>query len=118
MKKILVVDDERPLARALELKLTHSGFEVTVAYNGNEALELIDKNNFDLAILDLVMPEVDGFTVLEKLKNKKSKLKVIVCSNLSQDEDVAKATELGAVGFFIKSDTPLAEVVESVNKFI
>ena len=115
-KKILVVDDEKPLARALELKLTNAGFLVSVAHDGEMAFELIKKETFDLIILDLVMPKMDGFTVIEKAKALKVTAPIIVLSNLSQKEDEEKVLKLGANHFFIKSDVPISEVVEKVKQ--
>ena len=87
MTKVLVVDDERPLAKALELKLSREGYETTVAFNGEEAIETLSKGSFDLIRLDLVMPKVDGFQVLADINKQAYKLKVIVTSNLGQEED-------------------------------
>ena len=114
-KKILIIEDEKPMARALEIKLTHAGFAAKAVFNGEEGVGLFQKENFDLIILDLVMPKLDGFKVLEALKEKKIKTPVIVLTNLGQPEDEKRARELGAVGFFIKSNTPIAEIVERVS---
>lgn len=118
MKKILVVEDEKPIAKAMELKLNGSGFEAKVAFNGKEALELLKKEKFDLVILDLIMPEMDGFETLVEIKKRGIKTKVIVSSNLSQEEDFKKSKQLGAVDFFIKSDTPISEIVENIKKYL
>ena len=117
-KKILIVDDEKPLAKALELKLSHAGFETHVANNGEDAINALKKESFSLMLLDLIMPKMDGFKVLEEMKKLKKKPPVIVLSNLSQSEDMDKAKKLGAKGFFIKSDTSLAEVVKQVNTYL
>src|SRR3989339_1708751 len=114
-KRILIAEDEKPMASALGLKLTSAGFEITLVYDGEAAVEAAKKTPFDLIILDLVMPVKDGFYVLEELKRLKIATKVIVSSNLSQEEDIKRAKELGASDYFIKSDTPLAEIVEKVK---
>lgn len=114
-KRILIVEDERPLSHALEMKLGHQGYETRVLTNGAEALALLDKEHFDLVLLDLIMPVMDGFAVLTELKNRKNKTPVIVLSNLGQDEDRAKTKELGAVDYFVKSNTPIADVVARVK---
>jgi len=114
-KRILIADDERPLAHALELKLTKNGFEVAVAENGAKAIEMLDAGVYDLLLLDLIMPEKSGFDVLEHLKAKGSKMPVIVLSNLGQADDEAKASELGAKEFLVKSNTPLSVIVERVS---
>lgn len=116
-KRILIVEDERPLSHALELKLQHEGFSVIVATNGQECLDLVDKEKFDVLLLDLIMPVMDGFQVLEALKTKtNSPSAVFVLSNLSQHEDEARVLALGAKKFFIKSDTPLTTIVNEVRK--
>ncbi|MBT6757368.1 MAG: response regulator, partial [Candidatus Jacksonbacteria bacterium] len=67
-KRILIVEDEKPMGHALELKLESEGFEVSTASNGVEALEVLEKETFNLVLLDLVMPKKDGFEVLTELK--------------------------------------------------
>jgi DNA-binding response OmpR family regulator len=115
-KKVLIVEDERPLSHALELKLGHEGFEVTVASNGRECLDLIGSQHFDVVLLDLIMPEMDGFQVLTELKQQEQMPAVFVLSNLSQKEDADRVLALGAKKFFIKSDTSLTTIVEEVKK--
>lgn len=113
--KILIAEDEVPAAKVLGLKLQSSGYEVVLAHDGEEAFRLIQSTKFDLIILDLIMPKHDGFWVLEQLKKINSVTPVIVLSNLSQEEDLIKAKNLGAKDYFIKSDIPLAEVVKKVE---
>jgi DNA-binding response OmpR family regulator len=115
-KKILIVEDEKPLSHALELKLAHEGFTVTVASNGRECLELIESQSFDVVLLDLIMPEVDGFQVLEQIQKKPNGPAVFVLSNLSQSEDEQRVLALGARKFFIKSDTSLTTIVDEVKQ--
>lgn len=117
-KRILIAEDEKPMANALKVKLTSKGYEVVNAFSGQEALDSIKKENFNLILLDLVMPEKDGFEVLELLQKQKIKTPIVVSSNLSQAEDVKKAKDLGAKDFFIKSDTPINKVVEYVEKYL
>lgn len=115
-KRVLIAEDEKPLNHALSLKLTHEGYEVSSAFDGQEALGLIEKSKFDLLLLDLIMPNVDGFAVLKYLKDKEIKLPTIVLSNLGQPEDKSRSEELGAEGFFIKSDIALSDIVTLVNE--
>ena len=114
-KAILIVEDEKPMARALELKLTKEGFDAQSVYDGEAAIEILQKQKFDFILLDLVMPKADGFKVLEAIGKMKIKTPVIVLSNLAQQEDTQKAKELGAQEFFVKSNVPLAEVVDYIN---
>jgi two-component system, chemotaxis family, sensor kinase CheA len=116
VKRVLIIEDERPLAHALELKLTHEGLETTVATNGKEGFDLIREGSFDVVLLDMMMPVMDGFQVLEELKNLSGKRPVvIVLSNLSQREDESRVIEAGAAKYFIKSDTPLSVIVDEVK---
>jgi DNA-binding response OmpR family regulator len=117
-KNILIAEDEKPMAKALELKLTKEGFNVSVAYDGEEALNLIAKKKFDLMLLDIMMPKVDGFSVLTKLNEEKLKLPVIVSSNLSQVEDIERAKSLGAVDFLVKSNVTLAEIIQKIKAIL
>jgi len=117
-KKILVADDETSMAKALDLKLSRAGFEVSVAHDGETAFDLAQKNTFDIILLDLVMPKLDGFSVLQKLKEADIKTPVIILSNLSQEEDEKRVKGLGALDFFVKSNTPIVEIVEKVKKML
>lgn len=114
-KKILIIEDEKSLARALEIKLSREGFEIVNTYNGETALPLLETEKFSLILCDLMMPRVDGFKVLEFIRDKKISTPVIILTNLSQPEDEKRARELGAVGFFIKSDTPLSKITEIIK---
>lgn len=114
-KRVLIIEDERPLAHALELKLTHEGFSVQTAENGQVGLDLIKTGNFDIVLLDVMMPVLDGFEVLESVKDMPNKPVFFVLSNLSQPIDADRMKTLGAKKYFIKSDTPLATIVEEVK---
>lgn len=113
--KILIAEDEKLLAKALVIKLTKAGFDVTETHNGQEALKETESTTFDLILIDLVMPQFDGFHFLTEFKNNGGKTPVVVLSNLGQDEDIKKAKKLGAIDFFIKSNTPLSKILELVN---
>jgi two-component system, OmpR family, alkaline phosphatase synthesis response regulator PhoP len=114
-KRILIVEDERPIAKAIELKLNKSGFFAKAVFNGREGLEELERETYDLVLLDILMPEVDGFGFLEKLKEKGNQVKVIVTSNLSQTEDVERAKQMGAVDFLVKSNISLSGILEKVK---
>lgn len=117
-KKILIIEDEEALANALRLKLSSVGYNVTVAIDGGEGQNQALNNAFDLILLDLILPVMDGFTVLAKLQEKGIKIPVIILSNLSQQEDMEKAKNLGAVEFLVKSDIQLSQVLEYIKKFL
>lgn len=116
LKKILVVEDETPYLHALVLKLRKSGYEVEGANNGADAMKFLKENKFDLLLLDLVMPDVNGFVILEDLKKRWIKLSTIVLSNLSQEEDKQKISSYKVVDFIEKMDTTIVSIVAKVNK--
>lgn len=114
-KRILIVEDERPLAHALELKFSHEGYETITASNGQEGLDKANTEKFDIILLDLIMPQLDGFEFMEQLKHKTP---VIILSNLGQDEDKERAKELGAIGYYVKSNTPITEIIKTVKSTV
>lgn len=116
--KILIAEDDEPISKAMELKLKKSGFDPTMAVDGFGVIDAVSKDNFDLIILDLMMPVKNGFETLEELQKKGNKTPIIVSSNLSQEEDFEKAKKLGAVDYFVKSEKSIAEIVESIEKFL
>jgi len=117
-QKILIIEDEKTLSKALELKLSLSGFAVTTALNGEDGVALLLKESFSLILLDLIMPKMDGFAVLTILKEHNIETPVIILSNLSQESDMRRTEELGAKEFFIKSNTPIMTIVERVIEIL
>ncbi len=106
------------MAKAMEIKLTKAGFNVTVVLNGDDGLLELERDVYDLVILDILMPVVDGWRVLEEIKEKDIKVKVIVISNLSQPEDKKRAMELGASDYMVKTESSLANIVDRVRSFL
>lgn len=117
VKHILIAEDEEAYSRVLKYKLEDEGFTVSTAINGVEALKGAQNKKPDLLLLDLIMPVMDGFEVLEKWSKDAvlKKIPVIVLSNLGQEEDIKRTTALGAKDYFIKTDMELVKVVEKVR---
>lgn len=114
--KVLVVEDDQFLRKIYEVKLSDEGFNVKIAVDGEEGIKLALDFKPDVILLDLIMPKLNGFEVLEKLKGKeKIKTPIYVLSNLGQDSDVEKAKELGAEGYLVKAVTPINEVVRTIR---
>ena len=120
MNKILIVEDEEFLVRALKDNLESEGYSVDTAVDGGEALERIKKSKPNIILLDLLMPKKDGFYVLAEVKkNPEWKLiPIIVLSNLGGDENIKKALEMGADDYFVKSQHPIEEVIEKVKEYL
>lgn len=115
-KKVLIVEDERLIVKPLAMKLELSGFKVSIAYDGGEALDLMAKEKFDIVLLDLMMPKVGGFDVLAELNKRGDETPVIIASNLNQEKDVSKALELGVTSYYVKSDISLDEIVGKIKE--
>ena len=114
-KQVLIVEDEKPLARALALKLAHEGIGATVASNGEECLRILDEKHIDVMLLDMMMPVMDGFQVLDEVSKRENKPVIFALSNLSVHDDQSKVLGMGARKYFIKSDTPLSTIVEEIK---
>lgn len=116
-KKILIVEDDEFLRSLAAKRLEKDGFEVAVAVDGETAVGAAKETRPDLVVLDLLLPGMDGFEVLEKLKadeNLKA-VPVIVFSNLGQREDIDRANYLGAANFLVKSNFTLDDLLEKIR---
>ena len=115
---LLVAEDDQFYANLYRTKLEKEGFGVVTAANGKETLELLKQHHPNLIILDLVMPEMDGFEVLKKIKEEKDlkDVPVIILSNLGQQEDIDRAQALGVFKYIIKSNVSIHQMVESVEE--
>ncbi|OHA79474.1 MAG: hypothetical protein A2747_01065 [Candidatus Yonathbacteria bacterium RIFCSPHIGHO2_01_FULL_44_41] len=116
-KIILVVEDEDPMQLVLRDILTVEGYVVLEAKNGIEGLEIAFREHPDLILLDILMPKMDGLEMLKKLREDEwgKKVPVIVLTNLSDNEDVAKAVEEDVFEYFVKTDIKIAEVIERIR---
>lgn len=116
MKKIIFIEDEPALQHALTVVLNDAGYQVVSALDGEIGLGLIKKEKPDLVLLDLILPKMDGFQVLEMIRKdpETAKLPVIILSNLEENSDINRALELGATTYLLKTNYRLEEVVEKV----
>ena len=117
-KKILIIEDEITLQKALTEYLKEEKFEVVSALDGEEGLVLVEAQMPDLILLDIILPKIDGFKVLEEIKkNEKTKnIPVILLTNLESAEDIQKAFEKGATTYLVKSDYKLEDVVKKIKE--
>ena len=113
MYNILIVDDDKEIVKALEIYLKREGYNVTKAYDGIQALSILETKEIHLIILDIMMPNKDGLETLEELRRTKS-IPVIVTSAKSEDYDKIAGLELGADDYITKPFNPL-ELVARVN---
>ncbi|MDQ3099386.1 MAG: response regulator [bacterium] len=120
MKKILIAEDDTFLARAYEMRLKKSNFEVKIALNGEEVFKILPVFLPDLILLDLIMPVKDGYEVLKELKASPEwkDIPVIISSCLSQDDDIDVAKKYGANDYYIKADLDLRDLITKINLLI
>ncbi len=119
-KFILLVEDDEFLAELYATKLQLEGFGVGLAADGEKGLKMIKEKHPDLVLLDIVLPKMDGFEVLKKMKaDKESKeIPVILLTNLSQKDEVKKGLDLGATDYLIKAHFMPSEVIKKIKKII
>ena len=117
-RRILLVEDDRFLRKAAETTLKQQGYTVITAADGEEALRVARSAPPDLILLDVIMPKLNGFQVLDALKKDPTTahVPVIILSNLGQDRDVQQAMEAGATAYFIKADLSLQALVQRVGE--
>lgn len=116
--KILIVEDETTLSGVLSDKFEKEGHKTKIVDTGTEVLAVAQEFKPDLILLDLLLPEKSGLEVLKELKETEELkgIPVVVASNLDDDENIKKALKLGAVDYFVKSQHPINEIVEKVEK--
>lgn len=120
-KRILLVDDDPLIVRMYERKLVKEGFEVLLAPNGEEGIKAIEKNRPDLVLLDVLMPKMNGWEVLKKLKSstETADIPVITLTSLGdRPDDIQKFKELGVKEYFIKSQIELKDLIAAIRKYI
>ena len=118
---ILLVEDDTTLSEMYTLKLSGAGYTVWHASNGQEGLALLEKNGASsLILLDVMMPVMDGFTMLERVKANDvwKKIPVVMLTNLGQGEDMERGKKLGAVDYWVKANLTPAQVVEKVKAIL
>jgi len=120
MKSILLVEDDPLIREIYTTKLKESGFAIKAVANGESAWKVLQTDHFDLLVLDIVLPYVTGFELLERIRgNERLKdLKVLVLSNLGQKSDVERAQSLGVSKYLIKANFTPSEVVGEIKKLL
>ena len=117
-KKILIIEDDKAISRVLELKLQSAGFLIEAVYDGRAALEAIAHDGYAAILLDLILPDVDGFKVLETFRSKDTVTPIVVLSNLQQEEDRKRVEQFGVSGYYVKSQTSLQQITEFLTSLL
>lgn len=119
--KILIVDDDPDLRDIYDETFTEAGYQVDLAIDGKEGLDKIFKGGYDLILLDIMMPKIDGLTVLKKIKTSGITLPpniIVILSQLNEENIIKQAMELGAKDYLIKSDYTPDQVLKKVNNLL
>ena len=119
-RNILIVDDDKFLLDMYALKFSEQGFQVLTALSSEDALDLLKENKTDVILLDIVMPGMDGFEFLKKVKEEhiaEGSL-IIVLSNLGQESDIDRAQQIGADGYVVKASATPGEIVKRVIEYL
>jgi DNA-binding response OmpR family regulator len=120
MAKILIIEDDKFLRELIARKLVKEGYEIAEAIDGEEGLKKVSEENPDLILLDLILPGIDGFEVLAKIKEdpKTSLIPVLILSNLGQKDEIERGLKLGAVDFLVKAHFTPEEIVEKIKAIL
>ncbi|NUM25531.1 MAG: response regulator [Candidatus Buchananbacteria bacterium] len=119
-KTILLVEDDEFLAELYATKLSLEGYEVFLANDGEKGFKMAKEKKPDLILLDIILPKMDGFEVLSKIKSDKEikNIPVVLLTNLSQKDEVKRGLDLGASDYLIKAHFMPSEVVKKINQAI
>ena len=117
LKKVLIVEDEKAILSALSAGFDRKEIEVLTALDGDEGLKIALREHPHLILLDLVMPKMDGITMLEKLRKDKwgKDVKVIILTNLDDQKKVAEAVQHGVFDYFIKINWNIKDIIKKVQ---
>ncbi len=120
MAKILIIEDDKFLRELIARKLTKEGYQIVEAIDGEEGLKKAKEESPDLILLDLILPGMDGFEVLAKVKDdpKTSLIPVLILSNLGQKDEIEKGLKLGAEDFLVKAHFTPEEIVEKIRSIL
>ena len=119
-RKILIIEDDKYLIKLYSDKLTREGFEVSMAISGEEGLGKAKAEQPDLILLDVILPQKNGFDILSELKldTATKSIPVVMLTNLGQDSDIKTGMELGAADYLVKTDFSIVKLAEVVRKHI
>lgn len=116
--KVVIAEDDDSIARLYKTYLEAHGFTVQHAQNGNEALEQIESFKPDVLLLDIMMPDKNGFDVLEGLRTSNNKLPVIVFTAISSEDEKKKALDYGVKAYFVKSQVIMSDILDKINEIV
>ncbi|MDD2732030.1 MAG: response regulator [Candidatus Pacebacteria bacterium] len=119
-KKILIIEDDKFLRELISQKLSKEGYDIKEAVDGEKGVKAVKDEKPDLILLDLILPGIDGFEVLAKIKEDPglSSIPVIILSNLGQKDDIERGLKMGADDYLIKAHSTPPEIIEKIRSVI
>lgn len=119
-KKILLIEDDTFISQMYDMKFKQTNYDFLLAKDGKEGMQMIRDIKPDIILLDIVLPEMDGFAILEEIKKDPeiSSIPVLLLTNLGQQENIQKGILLGAKDYIIKAHSTPQEVVEKVQSYL
>jgi DNA-binding response OmpR family regulator len=119
-KKILIIEDDKFLRELIAQKIVKEGYDISEAIDGEEGIKKIKEEKPDMVLLDLILPGIDGFEVLSKMKEDPflAQIPVIILSNLGQKDDIEKGLKLGAADYLIKAHFTPGEIIEKIKTIL
>lgn len=115
-KKMLVVDDEADFCELMKMRLQASGYDVLIANDGMQALDMIKKEKVDAVLLDIMMPGLDGLDVLKEIRASYPKMPVFMVTAFSNEERIKLARKLKASGFIVKTKQDMSKEIDNITK--
>jgi len=117
--KILVIEDDAMIMDMYSVRLQEAGYEVIGAVDGGQGLAMAKEQKPNVILLDIILPKLDGFSVLKSLKAeaKTKKIPVIILTNLGQESDIKKGTDMGAVDYMVKASITPSEIIDKLDQF-
>jgi len=119
-KRVLIVEDDEFLSNIYKNKLTKPGVELLLAKEGGSALEIMQTTKPDVVLLDMIMPGMDGFDFLDKVRSDPAwdKIPVVIATNLGQDSDKKRCRELKKCSYFVKTEVRVEAIMDEVKKYL
>lgn len=119
-KRLLIVEDDTFLSDLYKMQLSKEGYEVVAVEDGQQGLKIFYEQVFDMILLDIMMPKMSGFEMLERIRadkeHERSDVKVIVLTNLGQQTDKQRAEELGAIKYFVKTEEEIGNIIKFIKE--
>ena len=119
-KRVLIVEDEPAILYSLKKIMAEAGYQVTTAEDGEKGLNMIKNDRPDLILLDIMLPKVNGFDIMEFIKKEEAtkNIPVMVLTNLNDPDSIKRSVALGAAGHLIKTETRPQEILAHINKIL